>query len=143
VWPAAIAACVLVRSAAGGFVGASDVMRTGWVVCLLLGWAAPRIRELPDGWVQRASAVVAKYSYGIYLSHGVVLWAAFVALKGAPLAVRIAVWAIGTAGLPVVCFHAIENPMVELGVRITKRRRANARVVAIDNGALSYARQVR
>ena len=53
-----------------------------WAACLLLGLAIPAFRQISSGVLNAASAAVAKYSYGIYLTHFFVIWLAFEKLAG-------------------------------------------------------------
>jgi peptidoglycan/LPS O-acetylase OafA/YrhL len=119
-WPLVIAGCVLLRSAVGTFIGSRTVLPAGWIACLLLGWSVPLFREVQIRWLQTAASTVAKYSYGIYLSHALVLWLSFVVLKKAPFALQIGVWLVGSGALPVLLYHCIEDPMIKAGVKVTR-----------------------
>jgi peptidoglycan/LPS O-acetylase OafA/YrhL len=121
VWPLVIFGCVLLRSVVEAIVGPRAALPAGWITCLTLGWTVPLIGELPIRWLQNAASTIAKYSYGIYLSHAIVLWLSFVALKEAPLALQIVIWLIGSVGLPVLFYHVVEDPMIAAGVRITRK----------------------
>jgi peptidoglycan/LPS O-acetylase OafA/YrhL len=92
----------------------------GWVTCLALGLVIPLIGELRVRWIQIAASTIAKYSYGIYLSHAIVLWVSLVVLKEAPVALQIGVLMAGSVILPVLCYHMIEAPMIKVGARITR-----------------------
>ncbi|THJ23739.1 MAG: acyltransferase [Nitrospira sp. CG24D] len=99
-----------------------------WLACLLVGFALPYIQELQLTWLRTAVAWIARYSYGIYLTHLYALWIAFVVLNDYPLGVRWLVLLVLSAGLPVVLFHLIEAPMMALGVRLAgqlKHRRVS------------------
>ncbi len=87
----------------------------GYVSCLFLGMLIPLFRELPESWLTRAGHTVAKYSYGIYLVHIPAIWFAFVKLASAPAWLRWAVLATLSAGLPVVLYHLLEEPLINLG----------------------------
>jgi peptidoglycan/LPS O-acetylase OafA/YrhL len=119
-WPLLIVGCVLLRSIVDACTNQVWVIPAGWIICLVLGWTAPLFNEVPIPWLQRAASTVAKYSYGIYLTHVIVLWVSFVALKATPLALQIGVWLVGSVGFPVLLYHVVENPMIAAGVRITR-----------------------
>lgn len=89
-----------------------------WGYTLLIALTIVFVAELPRSWTTRASAVVAKYSYGIYLMHIPVLWLGLVVCASAPLALR---WTIVVAGLfaaPWAFYHLIEAPGIALGKRL-------------------------
>jgi len=52
--------------------------RAGWLACLLLGIAAPQFRDFSWRPLCVAAEKIARYSYGIYLSHVIVFWFSFV-----------------------------------------------------------------
>ena len=109
-WPIVITVCILLRSATGS--------SSAWLACLGLGIAAPQFQELGLGRLRRLAAAIAKYSYGIYLSHVVVFWLAFIVLKGKPPGVQAWVCVVLSILLPVVLYHGIERPMIKVGARI-------------------------
>ena len=53
-----------------------------WLACLALGCAIPWFRDMPAGRLWRACHLVARYSYGIYLTHFILIWVFFVRLAG-------------------------------------------------------------
>lgn len=94
---------------------------TGWVVCLALGFLIPQVRDIRDGALTRAAALVAKYSYGVYLSHVVVIWLALERFGPALGTMRWAAFVLLLFAVPVALFHAIESPAISLGVRVARR----------------------
>jgi peptidoglycan/LPS O-acetylase OafA/YrhL len=113
-WPAFILALVAV------FTVYSEVWK-GWVLCLLLGIMIPSFAEIKTRWLRLASNRIATYSYGIYLAHQFCIWIALGLLASHPLWLRITVLIVSLVGLPVLLYHAIEKPMIELGIRIAAR----------------------
>jgi peptidoglycan/LPS O-acetylase OafA/YrhL len=93
-------------------------LERGWPFCLFLGCLIPLIAELPVSWMTRAAAQVAKYSYGVYLSHVLLLWVSTVVLYDAPALVRWSVFAALLVVVPVAAYHLIEAPAIRLGVRL-------------------------
>jgi peptidoglycan/LPS O-acetylase OafA/YrhL len=80
-------------------------------------WPAP---EIKTRWLRRASNI-ATYSYGIYRAHRFCIWIALGLLASHALWLRIAVLIVLLVGLPVLLYHTIERPMIELGIRIAAR----------------------
>jgi peptidoglycan/LPS O-acetylase OafA/YrhL len=103
----------------------------GWVLCLVTGLAIPRFKEPEQEWLRRGAQLVARYSYGIYLTHLFALWLAFVRLAALPMAGRWVVFLVMLIALPVLLYHAIEAPMIAYGARLADRwfaRRASPAV---------------
>jgi peptidoglycan/LPS O-acetylase OafA/YrhL len=92
-----------------------------WVGCTVVGVLLPQFSELR--WIPAARVFhnVAKYSYGVYLSHSPLLWIVFAHFPGLPLFSR---WIIFTgllAMVSVACYWWIERPMIDLGHRYARR----------------------
>jgi peptidoglycan/LPS O-acetylase OafA/YrhL len=119
-WPLVIAACVpalLVTRAD------DNTPERGWLFSVALGACIPLVRELNPSWLTRVASIIAKYSYGIYLTHAVAIWVAFFALSAAPLAARWLTFAALAAGLPFIAYHTVEAPLIALGIRVSERFR--------------------
>jgi len=89
----------------------------GWALCLVLGLSIPRFCELQTAWLRLISNRIATYSYGIYLSHQFCIWIAFGLLTPWSLWLRIPLFAVMLVALPIALYHAIEKPMIQLGIR--------------------------
>ena len=89
-----------------------------WLVCLMLGLAIPVFARITSRAVNKTSDLIAKYSYGIYLTHFFVIWLAFEKLAGLPLAWKIGVFVSLAAALPVIFYHLLEEPMIQVGKRV-------------------------
>jgi peptidoglycan/LPS O-acetylase OafA/YrhL len=97
----------------------SDMTRWDeWLICLLLGLAIPVFARIVSRTVNKTSELIAKYSYGIYLTHFFVIWLAFEKLAGLALAWRIGVFVSLAVGLPVIFYHLLEEPMIQVGKRL-------------------------
>jgi peptidoglycan/LPS O-acetylase OafA/YrhL len=103
---------------------------------LALGLAIPLFAEVSWAPLRRAAHLVARYSYGIYLSHfaieifvfsnpfspafkhfgGAAIWLG--TQQNRPL--RMAVFAGLAIVAPVLMYHLIEAPAIQLGRRVTK-----------------------
>jgi peptidoglycan/LPS O-acetylase OafA/YrhL len=105
------------------------VLHFGWALGLTLGLLIPSFAELTTPWLCIVSNRIATYSYGIYVSHQFSIWIAFGVLQFMSPWLRITVLIALLVGLPVVLYHAIEKPMIEVGVWITTR--GSAREVTI------------
>jgi peptidoglycan/LPS O-acetylase OafA/YrhL len=101
-----------------------------WAFCLTLGCAIPWFREIPSGLMRRAAAIVAKYSYGIYLSHvALMIWA--FNLPVTPLA-RWAVFIVSAIAVPVAMFYCIERPLMQTG-KLLSDRMFRSRISEMDD----------
>jgi peptidoglycan/LPS O-acetylase OafA/YrhL len=122
VWLPAIAVALMAYWAVGFEAPAAQ-----WALCLTIGLAIPAVRELPESVFSRAAAVVAKYSYGIYLLHIPALRLALALLRGAPTPVILTTAVVLTAAFAWVGFHLIERPGIELGKLLASRHLPVAR----------------
>jgi peptidoglycan/LPS O-acetylase OafA/YrhL len=107
----------------------------GWVLCLLLGILIPSFAEIPIVWLRWISNRIATYSYGIYLTHQFCIWIGFGVLATHSVWLRIPALAVLLVGLPVLVYHAIEKPMIDVGVRLASKLsgpRADAGAAAIS-----------
>jgi peptidoglycan/LPS O-acetylase OafA/YrhL len=87
-----------------------------WAFCLALGLAIPLFQEIPFQPLHAVAHVVAKYSYGIYLSHiAILMWVFSLPVS---LAARLGVLAVTATLVPVIVYHAIEHPMILIGQKI-------------------------
>jgi peptidoglycan/LPS O-acetylase OafA/YrhL len=93
--------------------------RTAWVCCLMIGTCVASFRELPFHLLNKVTHAIAKYSYGIYLGHTLCIWASFVALRGIPFSIQLLVYPSMIVGVPLILFHLIEQPGIDLGKRLT------------------------
>ena len=91
------------------------------VFCLLLGSSIPLFAELRAHWVCTAAHAVAKYSYGIYLSHFPVMWFCFSKLGGEPLWLRLTAFVLLGSAIPILAYHLLEHPAIQFGIRLTRR----------------------
>ncbi len=93
----------------------------GALACLLLGLAIPQFKELQSPPLRRVCHVIAQYSYGIYLTHFVCLWIAFDGYVGLAPVWQWTVLLATTAALPVLFYHLIEKPMMQVGAVLAAR----------------------
>jgi peptidoglycan/LPS O-acetylase OafA/YrhL len=102
-----------------------------WIFALALGILVIQFREISWPPLARAAHLVAKYSYGIYVSHVAVFWVAISPMSHFPTPVRVLTGAALSVIAPVALYHAVEHPCIRLGARYAERfRRAqNTRTV--------------
>jgi len=93
--------------------------------CLLL----PMFREIEIPAAKKTFHWIAKYSYGIYLSHMAILWFAFAGMAGQPVALRAVVCIAMLVAVPVLLYHAIEDPFIRLGAALARGRSAKREIV--------------
>jgi peptidoglycan/LPS O-acetylase OafA/YrhL len=93
----------------------------GTTLCLALGVALPHFVEIASPTVRRVSHLIAKYSYGIYITHYFALWVAFMVLAGASPVLQVPVFLALVVAVPIALFHAVESPMIGVGNRVASR----------------------
>jgi peptidoglycan/LPS O-acetylase OafA/YrhL len=91
-----------------------------WATCLLLGLAVPFFSRISAPWLAVPSHFIAKYSYGIYLTHFFCIWFAFERLGNFSALVKIPVFIALAVGLPVLFYHLLEEPLIRVGKRVAK-----------------------
>ncbi len=92
--------------------------------CLIIGLALPLFGQMKSEWVLAPSRQIAKYSYGVYLTHPFAIVIGLYLLRGHSLAVRLLVEVVPLFVLPVVAYHLLEHPMIRLGSRLAARAEA-------------------
>lgn len=115
VWPFAVAAVALIWLSTSR---ESQVFHR-WFFGMGLGLAIPFFRELTFRPLVRMSHEVAKYSYGIYLTHPAAIVFAF--SLHVPLGAQWIAFVLFATISPVVLYHLVEKPMIDFGQRITAR----------------------
>jgi glutathione S-transferase len=79
------------------------------------------IERYGEGRLARAGAVVAKYSYGIYLWQVIALWVGFDIFGQTAFAARVAISITALAILAWGSYQLVEHPGVRLGARLADR----------------------
>lgn len=91
-----------------------------WGLCITIGLTIPVSRQLKNGLFASSSHLIAKYSYGIYVTHVLALGAIDGLVPG-PAIVQWAAMLILLPGLAYICYHGIEKHGVVLGARLATR----------------------
>jgi peptidoglycan/LPS O-acetylase OafA/YrhL len=86
----------------------------GGVICLLLGLLLPQVSRCHVGWLNHLTANIAKYSYGVYLSHLFCLWFAFNIVSRFHFVAFVALLIL----LPIALYYLIESPLISLGLKL-------------------------
>lgn len=92
-----------------------------WPMCLALGLGLPFYRQITSKALVRMSHELAKYSYGIYLTHSFGLVIGFYLLRGMPWWVRVSIVIVSTGVFSFVAYHVLEKPLIDLGARLASR----------------------
>src|SRR5277367_1207056 len=92
-----------------------------WVTCLFLGLALPMFSPISSRWLVALSHWIAKYSYGIYLTHFFSIWFAFERLGHLPALQKVAVFLVLAVTLPVFFYHLVEKPLIDVGKNVAGR----------------------
>jgi peptidoglycan/LPS O-acetylase OafA/YrhL len=102
----------------------NPVLPMGWVLCLVLGLLIPFFQEIQNQPIRNISNRIATYSYGIYISHQFCIWFALGVLATRPLWLRLGVLSTSLVVLPILLYHGIEKPMIQMGKRVAMARRS-------------------
>ncbi len=89
-----------------------------WYSCLMLGVAIPQFQEMTNRISRKTFQVIARYSYGIYLTHFICIWLAFQAVGSVSGWLRWAILLITVSVLPYLLYHLLEKPMMRIGERV-------------------------
>lgn len=93
-----------------------------WLAAVAIACAIPVSRDMSSPFVCSAAQKVAKYSYGIYLTHTPLLWVCFRFLNPAlPFWARLTLFGVMAVALPVLAYHVLEAPLIDWGKRVAAR----------------------
>ena len=119
-WPAVVIVAVVPCLYRQNFL--ADYRLKAWLVCLLLGLAVPFFAQITNRWITRPAHLLAKYSYGVYLTHFFCIWFCFERLHAVlPRVVRLGLFAGLLAVLPLLFYHTLEEPLIRVGKRVSGR----------------------
>jgi peptidoglycan/LPS O-acetylase OafA/YrhL len=89
-------------------------MVSSWLFCLAVGVLIPRFQDSTSKPWNLLAHGIAKYSYGLYLSHAPLMWLCFKRLD-APLTLRCALFVLLLTSLSIALYHGIEEPFIRMG----------------------------
>lgn len=95
------------------------IMIGSWIGCAILGSAIPLFPPVKNGAIRWISKRVARYSYGIYLSHIPLIWLCFFAGRSLHWPIKIPCFLLLSVAVPVELHRFIEKPMIDIGKRLT------------------------
>ena len=93
----------------------------GWWFCLLVGLGLPMFRQMTSEMVLAPSRVIARYSYGIYLTHPFAIVIGMYLLAGHSLAMRLGAEAVALVVFPLLAYHLLERPLIRVGSRLAAK----------------------
>jgi peptidoglycan/LPS O-acetylase OafA/YrhL len=113
IWPATLIVCSVCYAS-------RPSVLVSWACCLALAIAISRCAAMGHGFFTRTCHLIARYSYGVYLTHFICIWLAFVAFAALPFPLRVVVFVLLVVALPLALYHLIEAPMIIWGARLTR-----------------------
>lgn len=131
-WPVVVILLCLV------YTMGKDSQFKDYALCAMVGLAVPRFEQLRFPPLTQACHYVAKYSYGIYLSHFAIIYFAFERGGHLPLLLQFALFFALLAIIPAVLFHTIEDPMIQFGKKIVAngaRKRGQSVAIPVPSNA--------
>jgi peptidoglycan/LPS O-acetylase OafA/YrhL len=90
----------------------------------------PRFEEIGSRALAVASHYLAKYSYGAYLSHFAAIYLAFELGSHLAITLQIMIFITLLAVMPILLYHAIEEPMINLGKNLALAEKKEILAVA-------------
>lgn len=97
-----------------------DLVRD-WLFCALTGLAIPFFADISNRSINAITLRIARYSYGVYLSHIPILWLCFSLLHIGNVFASAILAVILTAFASIVLYRTIESPAIQLGKRVSTR----------------------
>ena len=91
---------------------------TVYAICAALGFGISRFHQITWKPLVKACHYVAKYSYGIYMTHFFCIYFAFEFSARLPIPVRILTFVVLLLALPIALYHSVEDPMIQFGKRV-------------------------
>ncbi len=98
-------------------------LETGRLICFMVGMTMPHFVEMRNPFLRHTCHLIAKYSYGIYLSHFLCIWLALARLRGLlPAQLQWLIFITILAVVPVLLYHGVEEPLIVLGKKVVEER---------------------
>jgi len=93
----------------------------GWWFCLIIGLTLPMFRQMKSEILLAPSRQIAKYSYGVYLTHLFAIVIGIHFLRDHSIGLRLLVEAVLLVVFPVLAYHLVEHPMIRVGSRLAAK----------------------
>ena len=118
VWPIVLLSIVAIYAVSATYTFAGPRWPE-WLACLAVGASAPWFQEMPNNALRRVCGDIARYSFGIYLTHMAMLWLFFDRWH-APIPLQIGTFAVSLFGISALLFYVVESPFIRLGGMLLK-----------------------
>ncbi len=105
--------------------------QAGWFLTLPLGLLLPQFKQVQAKWIVRSSHEIARYSYGIYLTHPIAIVIGVNLMPGYPMALRISALLLSLGLMSAAAHHTIERPMIRFGAKLADRLEKRHHVEAV------------
>ena len=125
VWPLGIVGAIMLFGPHDNL-SLGTKIRLAWAISLLIGVLYANVEETANHALQPLLHWIADHSYGIYLSHMVVMWFALYVMAAAPLWARVSVLTIGSIAIPAILYKTIEKPLIFVGGHLARRLMARS-----------------
>jgi len=121
IWGVALGSSIVAYLVIARLWAGTEPMALSWALGLFIGSLAPNMSETNSRPLRAISAMVAKYSYGIYLTHMVALWLAFARVFPSNYGAAVLL-GLGLTGMfSFVAYHLVESPFIRIGSRVAMR----------------------
>jgi peptidoglycan/LPS O-acetylase OafA/YrhL len=117
-WPTGILFAILLFNPFASF---GHHHHRSWAMSLGIALLYVNVEEATCGSFQKIFHWIAEHSYGIYLSHTVVIWFVFYPMERCALWARISVFVIGCVTIPALLYRYVEMPLILVGRDISWR----------------------
>lgn len=129
-WPWLVSGLILLYCQLHVWIGAvNPVYWIGWLLCAVLGLGINLFRDSMSPVVNRIANKMALYSYGLYLLHMPVLYLVFRVWHIDGVILACAVYFGLSLLLSIVAYHLLENPLIDVGRRLSGS--VNARIASV------------
>jgi len=120
-WSIALSCAVTAYLVVARLWSGTEPMFLSWALGLVVGTLAPNVGETKSDAIRHVSALVAKYSYGIYLTHMPALWITFTRVFPSNYGAAILLGLGLTAFFSFSAYHLVESPCIGIGSNFAKR----------------------
>lgn len=124
-WPITLMSMCLIHSSTHY----NDLDR--YLFTLTLGLLIPVFKETTSPVLNFGTFQISKYSYGVYLTHFAAVYWAFDLCRQESIGIQIPMFIVLLVGMPIMAYHLIEEPMINLGKYIVSKERSKHEMVPI------------